>query len=70
MKGEGFCTDDFTNKAMGFIEKSVKEEKPFFAYLPYNTPHSPMQVPEEFWKKFEKKKLKFGNDLKRPMILF
>lgn len=62
VKGEGFCTDDFTNKAMSFIEKSVKEEKPFFAYVPYNTPHSPMQVPEEFWKKFEKKEWKFSNE--------
>ena len=61
VKGEGFCTDDFTNKAMSFIDKSVKEGKPFFAYVPYNTPHSPMQVPEEFWKKFAKKELKFSN---------
>ena len=61
VKGEGFCTDDFTSKAMSFIDKSVKEGKPFFAYVPYNTPHSPMQVPEEFWKKFAKKELKFSN---------
>ena len=61
VKGEGFCVDDFTGKAMAFIAKSVKEEKPFFAYVPYNTPHSPMQVPDEFWKKFEKKELKFTN---------
>ena len=61
VKGEGFCTDDFTSKAMSFIDKSVKEGKPFFAYVPYNTPHSPMQVPEEFWKKFAKKELRFSN---------
>ena len=61
VKGEGFCTDDFTSKAMSFIDKSVKEGKPFFAYVPYNTPHSPMQVPEEFWKKFANKELKFSN---------
>ena len=65
VKGEGFCTDDFTNKAMDFIAKSVKEEKSFFAYVPYNTPHSPMQVPEEFWKKFAKKELKFGPSRKK-----
>lgn len=59
VKGEGFCIDDFTNKAMAFIEKSVNEKKPFFAYLPYNTPHSPMQVPDEFWERFEKRDMKF-----------
>ena len=52
-RGEGFCVDDFTNRAMDFIEESVKQDKPFFAFLPYNTPHSPMQVPDRFWKKFD-----------------
>ena len=53
VRGSGFCVDDFTNKAMKFIESSVKQDQPFFAYLPYNTPHSPMQVPDRFWKKFD-----------------
>ncbi|MBA63855.1 MAG: N-acetylgalactosamine 6-sulfate sulfatase [Planctomycetaceae bacterium] len=52
-RGKGFCVDDFTNRAIDFIEESVKQDKPFFAYLPYNTPHSPMQVPDRFWKKFD-----------------
>ena len=49
VKGKGFCVDDFTDKAMDFIEKSTKKGKPFLAYLPYNTPHSPMQVPDRWW---------------------
>ena len=57
VKGEGFCIDDFTDKAMAFMEQAHKADKPFFAYLPYNTPHSPMQVPDRFWEKFEDKKL-------------
>jgi arylsulfatase A-like enzyme len=57
VRGKGFCIDDFTNEAMGFIERSVKKETPFFAYLPYNTPHSPMQVPDRWWKKFKDKQL-------------
>jgi hypothetical protein len=65
VRGEGFCIDDFTNKAMAFMERSVKEKKPFFAYLPYNTPHSPMQVPDKFWKKFAKRPLKFSNQQKK-----
>jgi len=61
VKGEGFCIDDFTNKAMAFMEKSKKEGKPFFAYLPYNTPHSPMQVPDRWWNKFKDKEIKLRN---------
>jgi arylsulfatase A-like enzyme len=57
VKGEGFVIDDFTGKAIKFIESSIKAGKPFFAYLPYNTPHSPMQVPDEYWQRFAGKDL-------------
>ncbi len=55
VEGEGFVVDDFTNRAINYIEKN--KETPFFVYLPYNTPHSPMQVPDEFWDRFEDKEL-------------
>ncbi|MEN8228425.1 MAG: arylsulfatase [Bacteroidota bacterium] len=51
VRGEGFVIDDFTEKAMAFIEKN--QDRPFLVYLPYNTPHSPMQVPQQWWDKFE-----------------
>ena len=57
--GNGFCIDDFTNHALEFVEEN--KDKPFFAYLPYNTPHSPMQVPERFWKKFKDNDLEMHN---------
>ncbi|MFK7844856.1 MAG: arylsulfatase [Rhodothermales bacterium] len=55
VKGNGFVIDDFTDHAIRFIEEN--KEKSFFAYLPYNTPHSPMQVPDEWWEKFANKDL-------------
>lgn len=61
VQGKGFCIDDFTDKAMDFMEVNAKEGKPFFAYLPYNTPHSPMQVPDRFWEKFKDRDLKMHN---------
>ena len=61
VKGEGFCIDDFTDKAMAFMERSHRAGKPFFAYLPYNTPHSPMQVPDRWWNKFKGKEIKLRN---------
>ena len=55
VEGEGFVIDDVTNRALAFIDEN--RERPFFAYLPYNTPHSPMQVPDEYWDRFESKDL-------------
>ncbi|MED5585709.1 MAG: arylsulfatase [Verrucomicrobiota bacterium] len=57
VKGDGFVVDDFTDKAIKFMESSAKAGKPFFAFLPYNTPHSPMQVPDEYWRRFAGKEL-------------
>ncbi|MEM8486813.1 MAG: arylsulfatase [Bacteroidota bacterium] len=51
VKGNGFMIDDFTDWALDFIETNAGN--PFFAYLPYNTPHSPMQVPDRWWEKFD-----------------
>lgn len=53
VQGEGFIVDDFTNKAISFIENH--QEKPFFATLAYNTPHSPMQVPDEWWQRVKER---------------
>jgi arylsulfatase A-like enzyme len=55
VKGKGFLVDDLTNKALEFITRN--KEKPFLLYLPYNTPHSPMQVPDKYWNKFKDKVL-------------
>ena len=51
IKGNGFLPDDLTNKAIEYIKKN--KDKPFFVYLPYNTPHSPMQVPHLWWDKYK-----------------
>jgi len=57
VQGNGYVTDDFTDKAMEFMKKSVRKKQPFFVYLPYNTPHSPMQAPDRFWNRFAGKQL-------------
>ncbi len=56
VKGNGFVIDDFTDKGIDFITQN--KNRPFFLYLPYNTPHSPMQVPDKWWDKFKDKDLK------------
>lgn len=67
VKGKGYITDDFTKHAIDFIKKN--KEKPFFCYLPYNTPHSPMQMPDKFWKKFDGADLKMGGRQSSPKAL-
>ena len=51
VRGEGFIVDDFTNHAIEFI--TINKSQPFFCYLPLNTPHSPMMVPDRFYEKFD-----------------
>ncbi len=53
VQGNGFCIDDFTEQAMQWMQTAVEQGRPFFAYLPYNTPHSPMQVPDSYWDRFK-----------------
>lgn len=51
VRGNGYVTDDFTDRAIRFIEDHRAE--PFFVWVAYNTPHSPMQVPDRWWARFE-----------------
>lgn len=68
VRGKGFIIDDFTNHALDFIEHN--KDQPFLCYLPYCTPHSPMQVPDKFYKKFDGVELKMRNrDPKKENIL-
>jgi arylsulfatase A-like enzyme len=55
VKGDGFIVDDLTNRTIKFIDSH--RDQPFFVYLALNTPHSPMQVPYQYWKKFADKKI-------------
>jgi arylsulfatase A-like enzyme len=57
VKGNGFIIDDFTDHAIEFMEHQQSANRPFFVYLPLNTPHSPMQVPDQWWDKFKNKEL-------------
>lgn len=45
---EGHATDLFTDWACTYIWDQSKEGQPFFLYLAYNAPHSPIQPPVEY----------------------
>lgn len=55
VEGDGYLVDDLTDHAIDFIDRH--RDHPFFVYLPLNTPHSPMQVPDEYWQRFAGKEL-------------
>jgi arylsulfatase A len=40
-----YLTDVWTEEAVGFIERHQRE--PFFLHVTFNSPHTPLQVPEE-----------------------
>jgi arylsulfatase A-like enzyme len=42
----GYCSDVFTDACLDFIEASAAQ--PFFAYLSFNAPHSPLQIGDEW----------------------
>lgn len=46
----GYCTDIFFNETIRFIEAS--RNRPFFAYIPTNAPHTPLEIADEYWKPF------------------
>ncbi|HCR30344.1 MAG TPA: hypothetical protein DIV79_10040 [Opitutae bacterium] len=49
---KGYCTDIFFDEAMGWMKKQKEADKPFFLYLPTNTPHVPNWVDEEYSKPY------------------
>ena len=69
VQGEDFLVDDLTNHGIEFIE--TNKDRPFLLYLPYNTPHSPMQVPDKWYTKFENMDLEMrANDPDKENIIF
>jgi len=51
VKCKGYIADILTEKAMEFME--ANRHQPFFCYVPFNTPHSPFQVPDRWFNKFK-----------------
>ncbi|MBD0779373.1 arylsulfatase [Maribacter sp. ANRC-HE7] len=47
---EGYCSDIFASEAIDFIEKN--HQQPFFCYLAFNAPHTPLQVPDKYYQQY------------------
>ncbi len=60
VRGNGFIIDDFTDHGLAFMEEHA--ESPFFLYLPFNTPHTPFQAPEEYWERYREKPINMWSE--------
>ncbi len=72
-EGEGYITDDITTKAIRFFSDHVKRlaDKPVLCYVAFNTPHSPMCVPDAEWSRFAERPLRQrGPDIKKEDPVF
>ncbi|MER2490563.1 arylsulfatase [Catenovulum sediminis] len=54
---KGYIADVTTDAAIDFIKQADKNGKPFFAYVPFNTPHSPFELPKKYFDKYKNKGL-------------
>jgi len=47
-----YSSKNFTDKMLEYIDKHHDDKKPFFGYMAYTAPHSPLQAPEEYVAKY------------------
>lgn len=52
---KGHATDLFTTWTCEYLREHKDDSKPFFLYLAYNAPHTPIQPPEEWVKRVQKR---------------
>ena len=66
---KGHATELFTEWAVDYLarEARLKDKRPFFLYLAYNAPHTPIQPPEQWTKRVLKRET--GIDRKRAKLV-
>ena len=52
-KEGNYSTDFYTDKLIEYIDLNKEDNKPFFAFAAYTSPHWPLQVDEKYWRKYE-----------------
>jgi len=50
---DGYLTDVLGDKAISFIDKNYQSNNPFFLFLSFNAPHTPMHAKKEVLEKFK-----------------
>jgi len=63
---EGHATDLFTQWAADYIRERARSDQPFFLYLAYNAPHTPIQPPPAWLERVREREK--GIDAKRAAL--
>lgn len=66
---EGHATDLFTNWAVDYIKSQENKQDPFFLYLAYTAPHTPLQPREDWLKKIKQRELGISDTRARLIAL-
>ncbi|MBA7644668.1 MAG: sulfatase-like hydrolase/transferase [Calditrichaeota bacterium] len=64
---QGHATDLFTRWAAEYIRERADSKRPYFLYLAYNAPHTPIQPPEEWLERVRQREQ--GIDEKRARLV-
>jgi arylsulfatase A-like enzyme len=55
VRKQGYCSDVYTDAALGFIE--ANRARPFLVWLAFNAPHTPLEVPEDYERRYREMNL-------------
>lgn len=63
VRRKGYCSDVFTDQAIRFMKdhRETQPDSPFFLYLAYNAPHTPLQLPGAYLKEYSGLELQQGD---------
>lgn len=48
-----YSTDFYTDKLIEYIDSDQGDDKPFFVFASYTSPHWPLQVDKQYWEKYK-----------------
>lgn len=66
---KGHATELFSQWAIDYITERAKSKQPFFLYLAYNAPHTPIQPPKDWFEKVKSREKNIGDKRARLVAL-
>src|SRR4051812_13150263 len=66
VKTSGYCTDVITDAALEFL--TANRDREFFAYVPYNAPHTPLEAPDGYARTYRDAGVPYGTSQVYSMV--